>query len=326
MTDNTVTNSPDEFDWFSNNGIFMPMINDRGRNIAYKNAIERVAPGSIICDVGTGTGLLSVLAAKAGAKKVYSIEMDPGRANYARNMIEKLGLSDTVQVINKNFLFCDRNDIPDDIDYFISETIGSPIFNENIIEIANYSKQWGGTFIPGKIEIIAEVYRNHPILPLVYSFSEAFEFQPEITIDETFEKEVNDSFQAQHSPDSVLYRFNYINDLFQALPNFETDGIDLKFKCIYQHTPYIVDLNDVETIKNNIEFEIAHFELPTYCRYEHFAIVLKWKAHLVDDLYMNVEDTLWGSPAKTILKHVRIPKSNIKMWYDPKIENWRLSY
>jgi len=213
MTDNTITNSVEEFDWFNQNGIFMPMINDTGRNIAYKKAIEKVAKNSIVCDIGTGTGFLSILAAKAGAKKVYSIEMDPGRAQYAREMIKKVGFENTIEVINKNFLSCDRSDIPDDIDYFISETIGSPIFNENIINLAGHSKGWGGIFIPGTIEITVEVYKNHPILPLVYTDSEAFEFQPDIEIDETFQTEVNKSFQHQHSLDSTLYRFNYINNL-----------------------------------------------------------------------------------------------------------------
>jgi len=141
MTDNTKTSSEEDFDWFSNNGIFMPMINDTGRNIAYKKAIEKIAPGSIMCDIGTGTGLLSILAAKAGAKKVYSIEMDKGRAEFAIKIIQKLGLDDTIQVINKNFYNCDRNDIPDDVDYFVSETIGSQIFDEEIIQIANKSKE-----------------------------------------------------------------------------------------------------------------------------------------------------------------------------------------
>ena len=41
MTDNTKTSSEEDFDWFNNNGIFMPMINDTGRNVAYKKAIEK---------------------------------------------------------------------------------------------------------------------------------------------------------------------------------------------------------------------------------------------------------------------------------------------
>ena len=329
MTDNTITQSPDDFDWFKNNGIYMPMINDTGRNIAYKAAIERVAPGSVMCDIGTGTGLLSILAAKAGAKKVYSIEMDPGRAKFARDMIDQLGITN-IQVINKNFLRCDRGDIPDDIDYFISETIGNPIFNENIVDLSKHAKQWGGTFIPGKIEVTAEIYKNHPILPLVYAESEAFEFQPDVYIDETFEKTINDSFQEKHPADSTLYRFNMINNLFQQLPGFEMNDIDLKFNCEYKHEPFVVDLNDPDIDVNEIKFEITHNEkvsdLPRYCMNGDFAIVLKWQAHMIDDIYMRVEDTIWGSPAKTILNRTRDKTKNVAIWYDHGFQNWRLTY
>lgn len=329
MTDNTITHSTEDFDWFKNNGIYMPMINDTGRNVAYKAAIERVAPGSVVCDIGTGTGLLSILAAKAGAKKVYSIEMDPGRANYATEMFDRLGL-DNVKVIQKNFFSCNREHIPDDIDYFISETIGNPIFNENIVDLSKHAKQWGGTFIPGKIEVTAEVYRNHPILPLVYAESEAFEFQPDVTIDKTFEKTINNTFQEKHPADSTLYRFNMINNLFQQLPSFKTDRIDLKFDSIYKHTPFVVDLNDPNIDVNQIKFEIVHniheSNLPNHCMHNDFVIVLKWQAQMIDDIYMRVEDTIWGSPAKTILDRTRDKRKNVAIWYDHSIQNWRLTY
>jgi len=324
MTDNTITNSPEDFDWFKNNGIFMPMINDRGRNIAYKNAIERVAPGSIMCDIGTGTGLLSILAAKAGAKKVYSIEMDPGRAEYARGLIKKLGLDNIIQVINKNFYKLDRVDMPDDIDYFVSETIGSPIFNEDIIDLAKHSKQWGGTFIPGTIDLIVEIYNNHPILPLVYASSEAFEFQPDIDIDNDFENEVNTSFQTQHPSDSTIYRMNFIDNLFQQLPCFKADGIDLKFDVIHQADPVCIDLNDMSSDVNDIRIRIPNKDLPPHHR--EYVIVLKWQARMFDDIVMRVEDTIWGSPGKTILERCKRPGADLEIWYDPKIENWRLSY
>ena len=326
MTDNTKTSSEEDFDWFKNNGIFMPMINDTGRNIAFKAAIEKIAPGSIMCDIGTGTGLLSILAAKAGAKKVYSIEMDNGRAEFARKMIQQLGLDDTIQVINKNFYKCDRNDIPDDVDYFVSETIGSPIFNEEIIQIANKSKEWGGVFVPGTIEVIAEVYKEHPILPLVYAASEAFEFQPDIEIDEEFEKSVNDTFQKQHPADSTLYRFNYANNLLQQLPKFKENRIDLKFNCLYRHEPFVVDLNNANTSVDGIVFTIPKENLPSLGKNTNLAILLRWRARMIDDINMNLEDTIWACPAKTILSRVRNKDADIKIWYDHKIENWRLNY
>ena len=76
----------DNFDWFKDNGIYMPMINDTGRNIFYKAAIEAAVPGKVVCDIGTGSGLLSIIAAKAGATKVYAVEMDPGRAAFAEEI------------------------------------------------------------------------------------------------------------------------------------------------------------------------------------------------------------------------------------------------
>jgi predicted RNA methylase len=102
----------------------MPMINDTGRNVFYKAAIEQSVRGKVVCDIGTGTGLLSILAAKAGAKKIYAVEMDPGRADYARRMFDRLGLSDTIEVINDNFfnkyclVFCQ-----DQVGYVLKESL-----------------------------------------------------------------------------------------------------------------------------------------------------------------------------------------------------------
>ena len=117
----------DNFDWFKDNGIYMPMINDTGRNIFYKAAIEAAVPGKVVCDIGTGSGLLSIIAAKAGATKVYAVEMDPGRAAFAEDMFARLGLTN-IEVVKGDFL---NTDIRADI--FVSETIGSQVFNENII-------------------------------------------------------------------------------------------------------------------------------------------------------------------------------------------------
>ena len=76
-------------DWFNDDGIFMPMLNDTGRNIFYKTAIEAAVPGKTVCDIGTGTGFLSVLAAHAGAKHVIAVERDLQRYQYTKSIIEK---------------------------------------------------------------------------------------------------------------------------------------------------------------------------------------------------------------------------------------------
>ena len=54
------------------------MMADPGRMHAYTEALRRsVKPGDVVVDVGTGTGVFALLAAKFGARKVYAIDTNP---------------------------------------------------------------------------------------------------------------------------------------------------------------------------------------------------------------------------------------------------------
>ena len=67
------------------------MLRDIKRNDHYKNAFElnkKSFEGKIVLDVGAGTGFLSILAARCGAKTVYACE--PTKiAEHARQIIAK---------------------------------------------------------------------------------------------------------------------------------------------------------------------------------------------------------------------------------------------
>ena len=79
----------------------IPMINDDERNAAYERALHRaVTPGDLVFEIGTGSGLVAMMAARAGA----------GRSSPARrcrswpNRAEKIarnGLSDRITVLSK---------------------------------------------------------------------------------------------------------------------------------------------------------------------------------------------------------------------------------
>lgn len=54
--------------------IHREMLNDKQRVEAYRVALEKSVAGKVVVDVGAGTGLLSIMSAEMGAKKVYAIE------------------------------------------------------------------------------------------------------------------------------------------------------------------------------------------------------------------------------------------------------------
>lgn len=311
MPDNSPTTKIEDFNWVKNNGIFMPMINDTGRNKFYKAAIEDAVKDKIVVDIGAGTGMLSFLAARAGARKVYVIEMDRGRADFAKILIEKLEMSDVIEVVNKNFL---DTSIPSDI--YVSETIGNQLFDENIIGISEHARQHGGEFIPSKFEVWAEVYDDHPIFALVQTNSDAFEFQPDIEIHPAFKSNINVAFQTQHPATDTLYRANTIVNLFAMLPKFN----DLRLTKIFKTDNIVVDLNskiNIDDIKLTIPYSVA--ENKTIC------VVLFWKA-IYGKHQMHVSSTIWANPNKVILSRVKVPKMDITMWYDPILKDWRLNF
>jgi protein arginine N-methyltransferase 1 len=57
------------------------MIADKGRTSAYARALESlVVPESVVLDIGTGAGILALLACRAGAARVYAVEAGGARS------------------------------------------------------------------------------------------------------------------------------------------------------------------------------------------------------------------------------------------------------
>ncbi len=74
------------------------MISDEARTTAFAHAIaESVKPGDVVIDVGAGTGILSLFAARAGARRVIAVERS-GMAELARELIAHNGMQEQVEV------------------------------------------------------------------------------------------------------------------------------------------------------------------------------------------------------------------------------------
>lgn len=62
-------------------GIHEEMLKDQVRTLTYRNAMyhnKHLFKGKIVLDVGCGTGILSMFAARAGAKHVYGVSGKSG--------------------------------------------------------------------------------------------------------------------------------------------------------------------------------------------------------------------------------------------------------
>lgn len=70
------------------------MLSDHHRMKAYYNAImgnKDVFRDKVVMDVGSGSGILAVWAAQAGARRVYAVEYTD-MANHARSVVKANGL------------------------------------------------------------------------------------------------------------------------------------------------------------------------------------------------------------------------------------------
>ena len=291
-------------DWLKDDGIFLPMINDTGRNIFYKKCIDVVAKDKVICDIGTGTGFLSVLAVDAGAKKVITVEKDKARFEFAKSNFEKLGMLDKIEIIHDDFL---NTDI--DADYFVSETIGNWIFDENIINIAAHCADKKGQFIPDKFELEAVVFQEHPIFSCVQTESEAYEFQPDIDINKNFAEIININFQTQYPVSMQRHKSNMICNFFQQYKNMS----DLKLKEIYRSETLHVKLKN--------QYDNLKIVIPKGTLNGGNRICLFWRALFLDHV-MDVVDTIWCVPSK----YIHNTNQDIFLYFD-KVENcWIFQY
>lgn len=124
-------------------GWHLPMLTDGARNQAFERAIaETVRPGDTVLDIGTGSGLLAMMAAKAGAGHVYAVEAEPVLAQLAAEIIERNHLQDRVTIIAKHSTdLTVGGDIPEKADVLITETFDRTLVGEGALASINHARE-----------------------------------------------------------------------------------------------------------------------------------------------------------------------------------------
>jgi len=77
------------------------MLNDLQRNEAYKEALDKlIEKDDVVLEIGAGSGILSMLAAKAGAKHIFAIEASDDFTKIAKANVKRNSLDDRITLIN----------------------------------------------------------------------------------------------------------------------------------------------------------------------------------------------------------------------------------
>ncbi|KDD77161.1 hypothetical protein H632_c6p5 [Helicosporidium sp. ATCC 50920] len=133
------------------------MLKDEVRTKSYMNAIlqnRHLFKDKIVLDVGCGTGILSLFAAKAGAKHVYGVDMS-AIAEQASTIVRENGYADRVTILRGKV---EDIVLPEDkVDIIISEWMGYFLLYESMLDTVLFARdKWlrrDGLILPDKASL-----------------------------------------------------------------------------------------------------------------------------------------------------------------------------
>lgn len=134
----------------------IPMMNEAKRNEAYREAIRAmVRPSDHVLDLGTGAGLLSLLAAEAGARRVTGCEMVEVVAREAQAIVGRSAHADRIAIVAKKSTDLRLGpDMPEQADILVSEILANDFVGEGVIPSLIDARRRllkpGARMVPGK--------------------------------------------------------------------------------------------------------------------------------------------------------------------------------
>ena len=129
-------------------------LEDNARVSAFRRALaEVVRPGQTVLDLGSGTGILGLLACEAGAGRVYSME-ETGLSELARAVADANGFADRIVPVQR---WSREATLPERVDVIVCDFIGGFGFDSTLVGDGSDARdkflKAGGTMIPRGIEL-----------------------------------------------------------------------------------------------------------------------------------------------------------------------------
>lgn len=151
------------------------MLNDEERNSTFERALSKaVTPSTTVLDIGSGSGLLAMMAARAGAKETISCEMVTLIAALARHTVERNGYADKIVILDKKSTDIRVGvDITKKADLLVTETVDCGLLGEGIIPSITHAKEHllkaNAQIIPKAASIIATLVESNHLRNLNYA-------------------------------------------------------------------------------------------------------------------------------------------------------------
>ena len=128
---------------------------DQVRNEAYARAIRRRVTGdSVVLDLGAGLGIHGLLAAAAGARRVYLVEPE-AVINVAREIADANALGDRIVTLTGKI---EEVELPEPVDLIVSVFTGDVLFSEDLLPSLFHARDKylkpGGRMIPEEAELV----------------------------------------------------------------------------------------------------------------------------------------------------------------------------
>jgi 16S rRNA G966 N2-methylase RsmD len=116
-------------------------------------ALDRtITPGCVVLDLGAGFGILSFLACRRGARRVYAVEVTES-AEFGRHLAASLGLADQVTFLRGTSF---TTDLPEPVDVIVADVHAPFGLQEGgLSALRDAAGRWlkpGGTVIPDALE------------------------------------------------------------------------------------------------------------------------------------------------------------------------------
>lgn len=159
-----------EFIWSNTDFPYMCLL-DKIRTLAFKEAIETsVHNGDTVVDIGSGSGIMSLFAAKAGGAKVYAVEIDHTLAEALHKTAKANNFQSVIEVVEGDAM---EVELPKNVDVVVAELIETGLMDEWQVPVINRLIKDG--IIGEKTKVIPSGYTT--FVEPVYAEHEYYDFK-----------------------------------------------------------------------------------------------------------------------------------------------------